>query len=167
MLGSRSNSPADDELAGTSMRVCNRTTVCRATRMDDTSISFQLFSPVCCYTAAEQLRDSTSTGEESYGTTFILLGKIPRIYLSKNGVSSRISTAKFSIISNTTRTLKSPMRMNKKMVPLSEIGFFLAVCRHGNCCFLILESHSRFRKALLARLSLAPVSKRQMPGSSC
>lgn len=152
------------QMTETHMRVCGGTTFYRAILMVTTGISFR---SVYLYDAAlTQSCCVTVWVMASYAEVpLLLLGSIYRIWLSINKVLSRISTAESSNIPNHTRTLKSPKHTNNKIVPSSEMGFFGALWRQGNCCFVILISNSLFRKTLLTRLRPASVSWRQVYGS--
>lgn len=124
-------------------------------------------SPIWFRIAAELFRDSIGTGEEYHGRSFLSPGEISSNFLSANEVPSRMSSNKFINISNHTRKSNSPMRINEKMLRLSEMGSFVAVSRGETCYFYMGLSNLLFRKAILNRLSPAHVSRRQMFGASC
>lgn len=143
-LGSGWESSMEDELSGTHMCIGDEKTVRCAKRIVATGIYFLFCSLTSWGLAAGWLMVSIGTGDECYGKIFFSLEKILRSYLSMNGVQSKMSIAKSSTTPNHNRQLKSPIRIHNKIVPSSEKGFFVAVRRFCNCCFLIYLSHYLF-----------------------
>lgn len=138
---------------------------CRATRMVSVGKYFPFCSPVCCCTAAKQLRVGIGFVRDLHGMTFLPLRKASWIYLSINSIPSRTSAAKFPTILNDTLAIKSPRRINNKVASSSKMSSNVEVSKCSNAVFMLV-SHSDFRKALLTTLRPAPVSKRQLSGSS-
>lgn len=110
---------------------------------------------------------SCGIGDEFHDTTFLWLGNVPCIYLSKNKVPWRTSTSIFSTRSNQTWTSKSPIRTKRRIFLSSEMCSLVAEHRRGSWRMLVFEIHSIFRKDLMKRLSPAHVSGRHVYGSSC
>lgn len=89
---------------------------------------------------------------------FSFNGRNFQLHLWLRTFSSRMSTAKLFNIPIHTRTLKSPIRLSNKAVPLGQMGFFAAVTRRGNCCISTLVNASFYRRTSKTRLSLGTMS---------
>lgn len=159
--------PVKDQLSRTHIRVCGRNEVCRATQMVAKDVSSMPSTLTWWGRSAPWWRARMGTGSESHGTTFLLLGNTLWMYLSMNELPIWKSTAKFSNKQNQTRTFESPSCTKKKIVSLSETGFFAAVRRRGDCTFLMFESHSLYNIALFTKLSPASVLRRHVCGWRC
>lgn len=166
-VGSSRNRPVADKLSGPHIRECDRTTLCRTTRIVATNVSSQPFSLMWWVTCAACLQVITSIGGEGSASAFLSLRNMPCLYLSINEVPSKTWTAKFSNNLNQTRTFKSPSCTKRRIVPSSEMDSFVATRSGSNCCFSMFESHFFFRNAFLTWLSPALVSRTHLCGCGC